>query len=98
MTKSNQTSISEIEIEMETSGIGLDLSLKIFSKMEIHRSRCIIYEKWLTIKILLKWLNPTLDGWGGYIVPPPSILCSGALNIDLRGPRFWYNSYFIVTM
>ena len=35
---------------------------------------------------------------GGYIVPPPSILCSGALNIYLRGPRFWYNSYFIVTM
>ena len=41
--------------------------------------------------------NPTLDG-GGYIVPPPSISCSGALNIDLRGPRFWYNSYFVVTM
>ena len=29
---------------------------------------------------------------------PPGILCSGALNIDLRGPRFWYNSYFVVTM
>ena len=42
-------------------------------------------------------INPTLDG-GGHIVPPPSILCSGALIIDLRGPRFWYNSYFIVTM
>ena len=35
-------------------------------------------------------LNPTLDG--------TIILCSGALNIDLRGPRFWYNSYFLVTM
>ena len=42
-------------------------------------------------------VNPTLDG-GGQILPPPGILCSGALNIDLRGPRFWYNSYFIVTM
>ena len=45
----------------------------------------------------LMLINLTLDG-GGYIVPPPSILCSGALNIDLRGPIFWYNSYFIVTM
>ena len=35
---------------------------------------------------------------GGAHSAPPSILCSGALNIDLRGPRFWYNSYFIVTM
>ena len=50
-------------------------------------------------KLNIQKVNLTLL-WtgGGYIVPPPSILCSGALNIDLRGPRFWYNSYFIVTM
>ena len=27
-----------------------------------------------------------------------SILCSEALNMDPGGPRFWYNSYFIVAM
>ena len=54
-----------------------------------------ISEIWKTKKKNL--LNPTLDG-GGHIVPPPSILCSGALNLDLKSPRFWYNSYFIVTM
>ena len=35
---------------------------------------------------------------GGWIPPPPRFLDSGAFNIDLRGPRFWYNSYFIVTI
>ena len=45
-------------------------------------------------------LNPTYNGGGGWFPPPPlpRFLDSGAFNIDLRGPRFWYNSYFIVTM
>ena len=43
------------------------------------------------------FFNPTLDG-GWADSAPPSILCSGTLNIDLRGPRFWYNSYLIVTI
>ena len=35
---------------------------------------------------------------GGRIPPPPQFLDSRTFNIDLRGPRFWYNSYFIVTI
>ena len=42
-------------------------------------------------------VNPTLHG-GGRIPPPPQFLDSRTFNIDLRGPRFWYNSYFIVTI
>ena len=41
-------------------------------------------------------INPTYHGGGGF--QPSQFLDSGAFNIDLRGPRFWYNSYFIVTM
>ena len=44
-----------------------------------------------------KELTPTLHG-GGRIPPPPQFLDSRTFNIDLRGPRFWYNSYFIVTI
>ena len=41
-------------------------------------------------------INPTLDVGGGQILPrPPSIFCSGALNIDLRGTRLWYNPFYI---
>ena len=35
---------------------------------------------------------------GADSAPPPQFLDSGTFNIDLRGPRFWYNSYFIVTI
>ena len=43
----------------------------------------------------LRPINPSLTGGGVQILPPPpSILCSGALNIDLRGTRLWQNSYF----
>ena len=42
-------------------------------------------------------LNPTLDG-GWWIPPPPLFLICGASQSDLRGTKFWYNSYFIVTM
>ena len=42
-------------------------------------------------------LNPTLHrGW--QILPPPQVLDYRAFHIILRGPRLWYNSYFIVTM
>ena len=41
--------------------------------------------------------NPTFDG-GGHIVPTPMISGCSSLNIDLEGAKFWYNSYFIVTM
>ena len=41
--------------------------------------------------------NPTLHG-GGHIVPPPRILVPGAFQSDLRGSKFWYNSYLILTM
>ena len=41
--------------------------------------------------------NPTFDG-GGHIVPTPMISGCSSLNIDLEGSKFWYNSYFIVTM
>ena len=38
----------------------------------------------------LRPINPSLTGGGVQILPPPpSILCSGALNIDLRGTRLW---------
>ena len=64
----------------------------------LHETCYFIIIKTLTLECHSEEvLNPTLDG-GGHIVPPPSILCSGALNIGLRGPRFRYNSYFIVTM
>ena len=45
-------------------------------------------------------LNPTLNGGegGGADSAPPSNICSGVLNIDLRGTRLWYNSNFILTM
>ena len=43
-------------------------------------------------------VNPTFHRGGGFHLPPPRFLDSGAFHIDLRGPRFWYNSYFIVTM
>ena len=35
---------------------------------------------------------------GGYNVPPPRILVCGASQSDPRGTKFWYNSYFILTM
>ena len=41
-------------------------------------------------------LNPIYHG--GVDSTPPWFLDSGAFHIDPRGPRFWYNSYFIVTM
>lgn len=42
-------------------------------------------------------VNPTFDG-GGHIVPTPMILGCSSLNNDLEGAKFWYNSYFVVTM
>ena len=42
------------------------------------------------------FINPKFHkGVGG---GSPRFLDSGALNIDLRGPKFWYNSYFVITM
>ena len=41
--------------------------------------------------------NPTLDG-GGSIQPTPRISGCNDPNIDLGGTKFWYNSYFILTM
>ena len=35
---------------------------------------------------------------GGWIPPPPKVLVCGASQSDLRGTKFWYNSYFILTM
>ena len=49
------------------------------------------------INFLEFFFNPTLHG-GGHIVPPPRILVLGALHSDLRGSKFWYNSYLILTM
>ena len=45
----------------------------------------------------LKEFNTTLDG-EGHIVPTLAFYALANLisNIDLRGPRFWYNSCFIV--
>ena len=34
----------------------------------------------------------------GGVCSLPGILCSGALNIDLRGIRLWYNFNFVKTM
>ena len=52
---------------------------------------------WNPLKPLWNPFNLTLYG-GGYIVSPPRISCSGGPNIEPRGTKFWYNSYFIVTM
>ena len=41
--------------------------------------------------------NSELSRGGGRFCPP-SILCSGALNIYLRGQILWYNSFFIMTI
>ena len=43
-------------------------------------------------------LNPTFSRGGGHYDPPPSRLGSGASYIDPRDSKFWYNSYFILTM
>ena len=41
------------------------------------------------------WFNLTLSG-GGLWVNPPKVLVSGALQSDLRYPKFWHNSYMIL--
>ena len=58
----------------------------------------IRYKEVLTFLQISKIYSLTLHIMGGWIPPPPRFLDSGAFNIDLRGPRFWYNSYFIVAM
>ena len=35
---------------------------------------------------------------GGTLCPLPQILVPGAFQSDLRGSKFWYNSYLILTM
>ena len=41
--------------------------------------------------------NPTCSG-GGHIVPALQKTCSCSSLFGLRDPKFWYNSYIIVTL
>ena len=46
---------------------------------------------------MIKILNPTCSG-GGHIVPALQKTCSCSSLFGLRDPKFWYNSYIIVTL
>ena len=56
-----------------------------------------IYRQILWFLIFLS-LTLRYTGGGGHNDPPLSHLCCGAFQSDPRGSKFWYNSYFIVTM
>ena len=43
------------------------------------------------------FVNPTCSG-GGHIVPALQKTCSCSSLFGLRDPKFWYNSYIIVTL
>ena len=63
---------------------------RLFHKLSMYQGRSISFLYSFT------FINPKFHkGVGG---GSPRFLDSGALNIDLRGPKFWYNSYFVITM
>ena len=93
----------EEELKVDKTNMDPDTSIKaVFTSVEMKVKRKLENKENEEVTIVRKKMkvkiNPTLDGGGGQILPPPRLLCSGAIIIDLRGPRFWYNSYFIVTM
>ena len=72
----------------------------IHSDSDIQHSTYFLHKQRFLLNYIQKYSNLLTLLWtgGGRFPPPPQVLGSGCLYIDLRGSKVWHNSYFIMTM